>query len=222
MISEEVILDVHEPEALKSYLRMNGISFKEESLSVGDLILGDKNLAERKTLGDLLKSQKEGRLYYQVKALSESRQEGFKPMLIIEGQIPRFSDETKGLWKRIQSIKLSLLALGIPSIEVRNKTEFLELLKLFIGRVGRPGGERPSLSYGKAKGKLSNMEIKVDILRTIPQIGYVKATQLIKKKGSIEEVIASLHNDKTGIEVLVGHKACQSLEDALIKQTGGE
>jgi ERCC4-type nuclease len=69
-----------------NFLKNHNITYQIDTLEVGDFLIQgiEKNLViERKTLSDFLGSMKDGRLWEQLKALSNA--EGYAPFLIIEG-----------------------------------------------------------------------------------------------------------------------------------------
>lgn len=206
----QIIVDLHEPVSIKSRLASLGIPYLEESLPVGDYAIGDF-LIERKSLGDFLSSQAKGRLFYQIKALKES---GRKPLLIIEGSIPTYSSipTFKYLWERIQSKRIGLLMIGIPSFQVSNEEEFVHTIRLLASKLDKPPMERPRIGIWKAKSKLTKDQIKLDILRTIPKIGSIKAKLLLSKFKTIHNIIEAKPEE---IIQLVGEKAWKELKTHL-------
>jgi len=213
---EELVLDSREPASLEEYLKRHGITYRKEELAVGDILVGEI-LIERKELRNLLNSQKTGQLYYQIRALRESIEDGFRPLVLIEGRVPPLVYETRGLWKRIYSLVLSYWLMDIHTIIVESKEEIATLLRLLIDRLGRPTSRRPRLSLrGKAKSSLTANEVKEDILRTVPTIGSITARRVLKKKGSIAKLVEELKKDSSSLREILTDKNIAKLKEAFL------
>jgi ERCC4-type nuclease len=156
-----------------------------ERLTVGDYLIDDSLLFERKTLMDLAASIKDGRLFAQAERLASA---GPRGALILEGTA---KDLTESRMRReaIQGALVTLtLFFGLPLLRARDPDESARLM-LFAARQQRSfargaiprHGERP-----RGKARLQN-----HILQGLPRIGPERAKRLIEHFGSIEAVIAA-------------------------------
>ena len=203
-LMKTVILDTREPEWITSHLVKHGIEVRRETLAVGDLIIGSY-LIERKTFSDFMNSKHRGRLYQQLQALKEARAEGAIPVIVMVGP-PIFLESSPKVFREVYSFKIACFRSGIHFLDVKNDREFLDVLVLFINWAFRDRPLPPArlVALTKSKKKASKEELKIDMLRTIPTIGYEKAKRLIQLGKSIVGV-ASLP-DQVLIEA-VGRKS---------------
>ena len=208
----KLVVDVSEPENIKILLRQNNIDYVEERLSTGDYLAG-KYLVERSQLQDFLNKLNKGTMYYQIKALSQSIKDGFKPILVIEGNIPYLIKETSRIWHQVYGAILGYYEMGIMSIIVHNTSELVALLRLMLGKSDSMAPQRPrAVPFQKAKSRLSKMEIKEDMLRSIPSIGLTKAKLLLKKY----PIIASIPQvPLADLEKLIGKTSAHMLLEIL-------
>jgi ERCC4-type nuclease len=156
-----------------------------QRLPVGDYLLDDALLFERKTLLDLTQSIKDGRLFRQGLRLASASARG---VVILEGS-SRDLAQSRMRREAIQGALMTLtLSFGIPLLRSANPEETAALILLAArqgraqasGSLPRPG-RRPR---GKAR-------IQSRVLQGLPKIGPERAKRLIDHFGSVEGVMGA-------------------------------
>jgi len=158
---------------------------KVERLPVGDFLVDDALLFERKTLLDLTRSIKDGRLFGQGERLANAAPRG---ALILEGTA-RGLAESRMRREAIQGALVTLtLFFGLPLLRSRDPEETARLM-LFAARQGRAFalGARPRPGK-RPRGKL---RLQSHVLQGLPGIGPERAKRLLAHFGSVEAVIAA-------------------------------
>ncbi len=182
-----VQVDDREPQcAVLAAIRQEvGVEVLVERLPIGDYLIDDSLLFERKTLMDLTRSIKDGRLFAQGLRLAGSPR---RCALILEGR----SKDLAGSQMRREAIQGALvtltLFLGIPLLRSMEPAETARLM-LFAARQGRRfancayprKGRRPR---GKAR-------LQGHILQGLPGIGPTRAKRLLEYFGSVEAVVTA-------------------------------
>lgn len=184
-----VVADDREPaDAVIGALNaMPDVQLSITHLDVGDYIVDDRLVFERKTLLDFAESIVDGRLFRQAWALANLG-EPLRGVMILEGT---GSDlERSGMRREaIQGALITIsLFFGLPILRARDGGESARLMiyaarqgRAFIrGALPRPG-RRPK---GKRKTQLA-------ILQSLPGIGAQRADALLENFGSIEAVMAA-------------------------------
>jgi Fanconi anemia group M protein len=175
--TSEIIIDIHEKNSLiPSIISSKNFSFKFESLKVGDYLIGDSAI-ERKTLSDLSSSIISKRIFRQ---LNELKQHPL-PILLIEENNKGHKLENN----QIRGFILSVLTqYHIPIIFSQDEYETAEYLTLLAKK------DASSPSSQRAKKILLSAEENIRyILEGFPGIGPQNSKKLIKKFGSIRNVI---------------------------------
>jgi ERCC4-type nuclease len=154
-------------------------------LSVGDYVVDDALLFERKTLQDLVASIKEGRLFSQALRLAEAK---LPAALILEGTS---ADLAGGgmRWEAIQGALVTVnLFIGLPVLRARTATETAQTL-LFTARqrVAIARGALPRRGR-RPKGKAA---LQRYILQGLPGVGPRRAGSLLDRFGSVTGVIGA-------------------------------
>lgn len=165
--------------------RMPQVDLDIRRLDVGDYLVDDVLLFERKTLLDLVESIKDGRLFAQALRLTQARQ---RPALILEGR----TDLLAGSQMRREAIQGALITLTlyfqIPLLRATDADETARLI-LTAARQGRArtSGALPRPGQ-RPRGK---QRIQSHILQGLPGVGPERARRLLDRFGSIEAVVAA-------------------------------
>ncbi|WP_373506524.1 ERCC4 domain-containing protein [Thiocapsa sp.] len=162
-----------------------GFRIQVERLPVGDYLIDDSLLFERKTLIDLAASIKDGRLFAQAARLASA---GPRGALILEGTGKDLT-ESRMPREAIQGTLVTLtLFFGLPLLRARDPEESARLM-LFAARQQRSFARGAIPRHGKRpRGK---MRLQSHILQGLPGIGPERAKRLIEHFGSIEAVMAA-------------------------------
>jgi len=209
----KIIIDDREPPSIETYLKLHSIEFEKQRLEVGDFVVGNV-IVEREKLEKLLTDQQHGTLFYKIKNLHSSRDQGYVPIFVLEGLTPPLYRNTRAIWSRIQGIKLAISLLGIPIISVNNKEEFMTLLRLIIEKARRTTTEKPRLTYGRIKSRLSPKQRKIDMLRLVEGIGLKKAEMLVNKYKTIKK-LTELNLEE--LVPLIGKRSSENLIETLTR-----
>lgn len=212
----DIIVDNREPQRIKENLSSRGFSVSVENLGVGDYVWGDTAI-ERKTLNDFLSSllprkRKGPRIWQQAKGLSEEFEH---PYIIISGT--SISLQKKDLYKEKQiygSIAALMRGFDIPVIRTETEREFVLLIESLYNR-----GEKKTLSrpYPSTSASSPHHQKVENALCQVPRIGIKTAQKILKKYGSLENLMDNLVNESEELEDLLSSKKKKNLEKVLLK-----
>lgn len=163
--------------------RQEGVSVDVQRLPLGDYLIDDTLLVERKTLPDLVASIKDGRLFRQGYRLAGSP---CRNALILEGTSRDLADSEMRR-EAIQGALISLtLYLGIPLLRSRDPSETAQIM-LFAARQGRLAASgMPSRPGGRRPRKKNRIQTRV--LQGLPGVGAERARRLLERFGTLEAV----------------------------------
>ena len=156
-------------------------------LPIGDYIIGDKIIIERKTIADFLASVKNGRIFQQAYKMANSP---FSSIIILEGEKPP-PESTKMKRVAIQGVLLHLaVILNIPVIRSRDIKETAWLINQIARQYQNIQNQRNKFVVYRNHGfKIKKQQQqKLLFLQNIPGIGTNKALALLKSFGSIEKI----------------------------------
>lgn len=202
----EIYLDHREPEELIQTFKSFGNSIvTKKQLFVGDIVMDNYLVIERKTLQDFFQSLNDGRLFSQIKRLQKLS----RPTLLV------IEDENQGVWQRhmrkaaFQSLLFSIQwKFKIPVFFTRN---ILETVSLCLYCYRSFAGKKLASNENRfqPKKKPNPKEIQLDMLARIPGIGKKRAQQLLQTHGSIKGIIDDSSKGISGI----GPKTKKKLEE---------
>ncbi len=158
-------------------------------LRLGDYLVAERLLVERKRWPDLVASIVDGRLFRQACRLAGSP---LPTALLLEGSEADVA-ESAMTREAIQGALVSVsVILGIPVLRSRDAEESARLMiyaghqlrNVIAGAVAR-AGYRPK----------SKRRIQLHILQGLPAVGPVRAARLLDKYGTVEAVLTAAHAD---------------------------
>jgi Fanconi anemia group M protein len=191
----KIIADIHEKNSLVISNLASKCELEIKSLEVGDYIIGNFAI-ERKTSSDFISSMLSKRLQEQLKNLEQVKNK----MIIIEGN---FGIE-KNSNLNPNSLRGQILAIlnyhKIPIIFTKDSEETSEYLILLAKQQLKPLEE---LSLHSRKPS-SIKEQKQYLIESFPGIGPKTAKELLKKFGSIKNIINASREE---LEEIIGKKA---------------
>ena len=156
-------------------------------LPIGDYLIGDKIIIERKTIADFLASVKNGRIFQQAYRMANSP---CSSILILEGEKPP-PETTKMKRAAIQGVLLHLtVVLNIPVIRSRDIKETAWLINQIAEQyqnVQKPKNKFVIFRSTNFKVK-KQQRLKLQLLQNISGIGTIKALALLRSFGSIEKI----------------------------------
>lgn len=184
------------------------IEYRFERLALGDFIINDRVIIERKTQQDFGQSLCSGRLFDQASRLSQQ----LRPcLLVLEAEdkgMQHINIQRNAVLGALVSLSLKW---GIPVIHTRNLRETVLLLVVIAKQViSTTQGGVKRFGY-KAKTK-SVQQIKT--LCTLPGVGRDRAERLLDTFGSVSGVIAADMEALTIVEG-IGRKTAENIRNAV-------
>ncbi|WP_276321974.1 ERCC4 domain-containing protein [Nitrosococcus wardiae] len=162
---------------------MEGMSIKFQRLPLGDYLIDNRLLAERKTLMDLIASIQDGRLFRQGCRLATSQ---YRTVILLEGTTASLADN-KMSREAIQGAIITLtLILGIPLLRSRHSEESAKLLIYAAQQMRRVATGALPRKGRRPKGK---RRTQLTLLQGLPGIGPERARQLLAHFGSVEAIL---------------------------------
>ena len=180
-----VVVDDRESDAgvLRALAAMEGVHVVKSRLPLGDYLVDDKLLFERKTLHDLVASIMDGRLFRQCLRLAASKRRG---IVILEGTSAAAA--ARGMSREaIQGALISIsVIMGIPLLRSRNAEESARLMIYTARRVNATVSGAIARNGVRPKGKRRS---QFEILQALPGVGPVRAKRLLENFGTVEGVM---------------------------------
>ncbi len=202
---------------ISTYLQEAGIEVTEKRLPVGDYLVNDSLLVERKTLTDLAASIIDSRLFCQCSRLAMSC---YKPALLLEGRSGDF--KRQGVSRRsIQGALVTVsLFMNIPIIRSASPLESAFLLKTIAGQHDQllqfGGSIKHHYPARRPKGKYRT---QLQLLQSLPGIGVERAQTLLKQFGSVEKALLANEEELSGIHG-IGRKTAKKIRWVLEESKG--
>jgi len=172
-------------EVIQFLSEMKNVSVGIQRLSLGDYLVDNRLVFERKTLNDFARSIVDGRLFRQAIRLAGAK---YKSVLILEGTAKDLS-ETGVSREAMQGALITIsLLLGIPVLRSKKPFETARLILyaarqiksitkgVFMRQGYRPGGKRKKQLF---------------ILQGLPGVGSERAARLLDAFGSVEAVVTA-------------------------------
>lgn len=163
-------------------------------LRLGDYLLDNRLLFERKTLTDLVTSIISGRLFSQALRLAAAP---LRPAMILEGTSAHLVNSGIS-WEAIQGALITVnLFCGVPLLRTRSPDETVRTM-LYAARQGQSyaAGVLPRPGY-RPRGKLAR---QLFILQGLPGIGPGRARRLLERFGSVEGVARAGAEDLQSVQ----------------------
>ena len=179
--------------------RADKISFELVTLPVGDYLIEDKIIIERKTLSDFLVSIKNGRIFQQAYRMAKSGKNG---LIILEGD-KSMVDSSSMSRKAVQGALIHLeVFVGIPVIRSLNVQETAALMVDILHQCQQQQLPRQKHIISGNPGIRINKEQrqKLFIIQNLPGIGTNKGMALLKSFGTIENIMNASQVDLTKVK----------------------
>jgi len=182
-----VIVDDRERSAdvIKHLRQSADIHLEIRRLKVGDYLVEDTVIVERKTLIDFAESIKDGRLFRQAEQLCNHPK---KAVMILEGRFRDFA-QSKMTRESMQGALINLMLVwGIPVLRSISEEETARLMIYTANQINRvlSGGIKRFGYRPKSKRKR-----QLYMLQGLPDVGPGKAEKLLAHFGTVSSVIAA-------------------------------
>ncbi len=196
-------------ELLSELGRMCDVVMK--TMDIGDYLISDRICVERKTVRDFESSLVNGRLFEQIRALSENYE---LPILIIEGDRNGFMMNENSIEGAIVSIYIKY---GIQSILSDSPEKTAHILYTITRQEEREYDTEPSPKMGrKARSDSQFMEY---IIGNMPGIGMKLARSLLERFGSVSGVADAGVGELMEVEK-IGKKKAERIHSILHREYG--
>jgi len=215
MSTIQIIADDRESRSgvIEALRRQNGTEVSVRRLALGDYLLDERLLFERKTLRDFAVSLKDGRLFEQGVRLAASP---LHKAIILEGRAHDLS-ESGVRREALQGAIISLtLFLGIPLLRSADAEESARLMLYAARQFDQIARQTPPrlLKGKRPKGK---RKTQLRILQSLPGIGPDTAYNLLEAFGSIEAVLTA--DEQALLEIAgIGARRAKSIRWAVGEQ----
>lgn len=194
-------MDDREPQSIvDQILDCKNIIVRKERLLIGDYLLDNELLVERKSVSDFCASVKDGRLFNQIAKLANSN---IKSCLIIEGKEREFR-ETGFNKNAIQGIIISIsLVFKVPVIRSKTQKQTISIM-LQCYRQLTKDKLCDFRFFPRLKPKFQKTDVflkqKVHILEGFPGIGADRAERLLQHFGSLQNIFISSESELVKVE----------------------
>ena len=174
-------------------------------LTVGDYLIDDEVLIERKTIADFAASLVDGRLFPQASRLARDER---RSLMLIEG--PPAASMPDVHPHAVQGALVSLAAMWrLPVLHTSDPEDSLRVIRFLATQVGG-SGERALRRYARKPKRLASRRLFV--LQALPGVGPALAVRLISQLGSVRNVVTADINQLQQVRGVGPKKATRILE----------
>ncbi len=180
-----IVVDKREKNSgIPELLKQSGVFVDFATLKVGDYVVFDNVVIERKTVSDLLTSFYDGRLFIQC---SEMVKHFSTPLLIVEGNIEDLKFESRGSLRnynqKFQLVYDSLITIildfKIPLVHTPNIEHTTNFLIAIANKLSRKYSYGPLLR--KIRKQTSEQIQQLSVLSSLPGVGGMFAVKMLKE-----------------------------------------
>jgi Fanconi anemia group M protein len=184
-------------------LSLMGINLKLEQLSVGDYVISERVGIERKSSQDFTDSIKDGRLFRELKELSDTYE---RSILILEDDpFENSSLSENAIYGAISSI---ILNLGVTIYKTKDAKETAMFLYQLAKKEQSDSSSSLKLRFDKAPIEISRLLEYV--VAGIPGVNTTRAKNLLKEFQTLQNIFSADIPDLTKIEN-IGKKIAQEI-----------
>jgi ERCC4-related helicase/ERCC4-type nuclease len=163
------------------HLRELGAALEARQLDVGDFVLSDRVVVERKGCADFVDSLVDGRLFDQLKAIKAYP----VPIVVLEGDslFGHRQVSAEALFGAVASIGIDY---GIPVLQTRTPEDTARLLHAVAKREQQREGRKVAVRHGKP---MTDFERQLYLLSGLPGVSDILARRLLERFGSVRAVV---------------------------------
>ncbi|MCW6160105.1 MAG: helix-hairpin-helix domain-containing protein [Candidatus Micrarchaeales archaeon] len=200
-------------EKLIGSLETRGVSINVQTIPVGDYVISDRICIERKTISDFESSIMSGRLFDQLKRMSETYK---LPILILEGDHGEFRLGSNVINGTIISVYVDY---GIPVMLSSGPEHTAEILASIAKREQSGNRRDPSLKGGARA--YTDSQFQEFVVGNLPSIGPKLAKSLLKHFGSIKRIANASPKQLAKVEK-IGEKKAEQIHRIMNQVYEGE
>jgi len=184
---------------IKDYLINCGCVVEEEQLQIADYIVSDRVAIERKTYSDMISSIMDGRIFAQIKQLSDHFE---KPIVLIEGFECFIGFNENALFGALSAIAIDF---GVPTVWTKNK---MESAKFICQAAKREQIETKRSVPVRVNKKGKNLREEQEILVSgLPTVNSVLSRRLLEKFGTPKKIFNATKEELMEVDGLGEKKA---------------
>jgi Fanconi anemia group M protein len=199
----EIFLDAREQGKFSEELYNKNLKINLKNLEVGDIILSNDVVVERKTVEDFVNSLLDGRLFSQAKELKRNFS---KPLILVEGEIDDVYKVRNVNSDALRSAIVSLyLDFQIPIFFCKDYKESVEFAYTIAKR--EQLGNKKAVSLRGAKKLLDVKEMQQYFVEGLPTIGPNAAKLLLEKFGCPKNIANASIDELKEVEQIGSKKA---------------
>lgn len=185
-----------------------GALVRSETLAIGDFILSDKVVVERKAVDDFASSIIDGRLFQQAAKLKDSYA---KPMVVLEGET--FAGSGRVRPEAMMGAYASILIdYGIPIIWVQKPSETAQLMFAIARREQLQDKRLPRIMTAAKPSRVE--EQQEFIVSSLPNIDNVRAKRLLGSFQTVEHVFQASKEELMSVAG-IGEKISEEIRRVL-------
>lgn len=202
-----IVADVREPDSVCDSLEALGAEIEVRQLELGDYLLSDRLVVERKTRADFEASIFDGRLFSQVSDLCASVP---RVVVIVEGDAP---DESRLSRKALLGAYASLISdFGCALFFTRSPSATAEML-FSLAHHEQLAKSRAQPVYAKRKAR-SVSDRQRAVVEALPNVGPTLAGALLKYFDTVENVMSAPESELREVGK-IGEKKAKELRRLL-------
>jgi Fanconi anemia group M protein len=186
----EIVVDQRELDSsiAKDLSRREGIQTRLETLAVGDYVLSDRVVVERKTVADFLDTLTGGDERSMFEQLKDASRNYARPVVVVEGG--DLYGERNVHPNAIRGALASLTVdFGASVLRTDDETETAELLRVVATREQEDADRTVSVHGEKSSKTLAEQQEYV--VAAVAEVGPVTAQSLLEELGSVEAVMTA-------------------------------
>ncbi|MBV0925643.1 DEAD/DEAH box helicase [Halomicroarcula limicola] len=187
-----------------------GVETRLETLAVGDYVLSDRVVVERKTVADFLDTLTGGdrSMFEQV---GDATRHYARPVVVIEGEDLYGS---RNVHQKAINGALASLAVdfGASVMHTADEGETADLLEVIAGRE-QDDGDREVSVHGEKQSK-TLPEQQEYVVASVAEVGPVTARSLLDHFGSVEAVMTAAHEDLLDVDG-IGDVTAERIRDVV-------
>lgn len=195
----EIVIDQRELDATiaRDLSTRDGLTTRLETLAVGDYVLSDRVVVERKSIEDFLDTivGNDRSLFEQIR---DATRNYARPILILEGEQSALFERRNVHPNAIRGALASLAVdFGISVLYTRDEDGTADLLEI-VARREQEDADRTVSAHGEKSAK-TLPEQQEYVVSAIAEVGPVTATALLEQLGSVEAVMCASAEELTAV-----------------------
>lgn len=180
--------------AVRALASFSDIKISVFRLKVGDYLVSDRMVVERKTVDDLAASIVDGRMFEQVRKLKGAYD---RPILLIEGEEPYRARKRAVSPRSLMGLVATLAAGGTSILWARDSSQSAEMIRLLALQEQKERKRYPTVKMAPPKDEMRLVE---RVLATIPGIGVLTAYRILAKLKTLRRVFSASREDLMKVE----------------------